>query len=231
LTLNAHDQPVGSHLKDWSPPGHPEHVVLSGRWVKVEPLSWEEHGRALFDELESAPSSTWTYMTFGPFADLREFETSIAELSDYPRVIPYAFTVDGRPMGFAVYLRVKPAVGVIEVGSIVLSPRMQRTREATEALYLMIRNVFDIGYRRCEWKCDDLNAASRSAAERLGFTYEGTFRQATHYKGRNRDTAWYSITDAEWPGLDVAFRRWLEPSNFDEGGHQLMRLRDMRNGG
>lgn len=229
MTINDHGQPVGPGLDDWSPPDYPEHRALLGRWVTVEPLALEAHGHELFGELEPAPHSIWTYMTFGPFADVREFESSLAELNAYPDVIPYSFTVDGRPMGFAVYLRVKPTIGVIEVGSIVLSPRMQRTREATEALYLMIRNVFDIGYRRCEWKCDDLNAPSRSAAERLGFTYEGTFRQATHYKDRNRDTAWYSITDREWPGLDTAFQRWLDPSNFNQGGHQLKSLSKMRN--
>jgi len=110
----------------------------------------------------------------------------------------------------------------------VLSPRLQRTTEATEALYLMIRNAFDIGYRRVEWKCDDLNAPSRVAAERLGFTYEGTFRQATHYKGRNRDTAWYAIIDRDWPVLDEAVRKWLEPGNFDATGAQKSTLREIR---
>ncbi|MGB8361665.1 MAG: GNAT family protein [Acidimicrobiia bacterium] len=194
----------------------------------MTPLSWADHGTELFHQLEPAPESIWTYMTFGPFKDLSQFEEAVHALDDYPNVIPYAFVVDGRPLGFACYLRIKPEQGVIEVGSIVLSPRLQRTTEATEALYLMIRNAFDIGYRRVEWKCDDLNVLSRVAAERLGFTYEGTFRQATHYKGRNRDTAWYAIIDRDWPLLDEAFRKWFEPGNFDAAGAQKSTLREIR---
>jgi RimJ/RimL family protein N-acetyltransferase len=167
-------------------------------------------------------------MSFGPFGDANELETAIRGLDDYPKMIPYAMVVDGQALGFACYLRIKPRDGVIEVGSIVLSPNLQKTTEATEALYLMIRHTFDIGYRRCEWKCDDLNAPSRAAADRLGFTYEGTFRQATHYKGRNRDTAWYAIIDQDWPTIDMAFRKWLDPDNFDGSGTQRKTLRQMR---
>jgi RimJ/RimL family protein N-acetyltransferase len=135
--------------------------------------------------------------------------------------------VEGRPLGFASYLRIRPRDGVIEIGSIAFSPMLQRTTAATEALYLLMRNAFDLGYRRCEWKCDDLNGPSRSAADRLGFTYEGTFRQATHYKGRNRDTAWYAILDNEWPALDGSFRRWLERENFDAEGIQKRPLNEI----
>lgn len=228
MSVNDHGQPVGPDLDGWSPPAHPEQLALAGRWVSVEPLSIARHGPALFEELGTAPESLWTYMTFGPFATAGDFDATLADLSDYPRTIPFVFTVEGRPLGFAVYMRIEPSLGVIEIGSIVLSPHMQRTRAATEALYLMIGNVFDLGYRRCEWKCDDLNARSRSAAERLGFKYEGTFRKAIHYKGRSRDTAWYSIIDAEWPSLDVTFQRWLEPSNFDREGRQVKSLGEMR---
>lgn len=228
MRTNQHGQPVGPNLAGWTPPEHPERKTIEGERVNVVPLSWGEHGTALFEELQTAPETIWTYMTFGPFHDIAEFESAILGLDDYPNVIPYAFVVDGRPLGFACYLRIKPTDGVIELGSIVLSPRLQRTTEATEALYLMIRNTFDVGYRRCEWKCDDLNAPSRTAAERLGFTYEGTFRQATHYKERNRDTAWYAIIDREWPALDAAFRRWLEKGNFNETGAQVKTLREMR---
>jgi RimJ/RimL family protein N-acetyltransferase len=136
--------------------------------------------------------------------------------------------VDHHAVGFAAYLRIQPRDGVIEIGSIVFSPRLQRTTAATEAIYLMLRNVFALGYRRCEWKCDDLNAPSRAAADRLGFTYEGTFRQATHYKGRNRDTAWYAIVNREWPALDGVFQRWLAPDNFDDDGVQRQSLGKMR---
>lgn len=228
MTTNAFGQVVGEHLQEWSPPDYPVRVAVQGARVELVPLSWAEHGTALFEELEVAPDSIWTYMTFGPFRDLGEFEAALRQLDDYPQVIPYALVVDGRPLGFACYLRIKPEQGVIEVGSIVLSPRLQRTTEATEALYLMIRHAFDIGYRRVEWKCDDLNTPSRTAAERLGFAYEGTFRQATHYKGRNRDTAWYAMIDRDWPRLDQAFRQWLEPDNFDAAGAQKRALSEIR---
>jgi RimJ/RimL family protein N-acetyltransferase len=228
MPTNAHDQPIGPDLDGWSPPDYPEHKTVEGPRVTMSPLIWPEHGPELFDELQTAPDSIWTYMSFGPFRDIDEFETAICGLDDYPHVIPYVIVVDGHALGFACYLRIKPRDGVIEMGSIVLSPRLQRTTEATEALYLMIRNTFDIGYRRCEWKCDDLNAPSRAAAERLGFTYEGTFRQATHYKSRNRDTAWYAIVDEDWPGIDAAFRDWLDPENFDGSGTQRRSLRQIR---
>jgi RimJ/RimL family protein N-acetyltransferase len=142
--------------------------------------------------------------------------------------LPYAILVDGKPVGFLSYLRIDPRGGVIEIGSIVFAPEMQRTAAATETIFLLIKNAFDLGYRRCEWKCDDLNAPSRRAAERFGFIYEGTFRKATHYKGRNRDTAWYAITDDEWPQVERAFARWLAPDNFDTGGRQLRSLSDLR---
>jgi len=131
-------------------------------------------------------------------------------------------------VGMGSYLRIEPAHGVIEVGHLAFSPLMQRTPIATEAMYLMMREAFELGYRRYEWKCDALNAASRRAAERLGFTFEGIFRQAIVYKGRNRDTAWYSIVDREWPALDAAFRAWLDPANFDAAGRQRRSLAELR---
>ena len=128
-------------------------------------------------------------------------------------------------MGVASLMRIDPAAGVIEVGGINYSPALQRTPAATEAMYLMMRRVFDeLGYRRYEWKCDSLNAASRAAAQRLGFTYEGMFRQATVYKARNRDTCWFSILDSEWPALKSGFEQWLAPDNFDTDGRQRKRL-------
>lgn len=228
MATNTHGQPVGTDLTGWSPPGVPEPRVIEGTRVTVTPLSSAGHGAALFHELGPAPASIWTYMTYGPFTGISQFEETLRAKEDNPDIIPYALVVDGQPLGFACYLRINPEQGVIEVGSIVLSPRLQRTTAATEALYLMIRNAFEIGYRRVEWKCDDLNAPSRSAADRLGFTYEGTFRQAVHYKGRNRDTAWYAIIDRDWPVLDEAFRRWLEPGNFDATGTQKSTLREIR---
>ena len=175
-----------------------------------------------------APRSTWTYMAFGPFDGYRDFVTALESIVTPSDWVPYTALVDDEPLGFAAYLRIEPKTGCIEIGSITWSPAMQRTTASTEALYLMIDHVFRLGYRRCEWKCDDLNMPSRAAALRLGFTYEGTFRQATHYKGRNRDTAWYSIVDREWPHLDPMFRRWLAAENFTDDGHQIKTLTETR---
>lgn len=201
---------------------------MNGRTVTVTPLDIDRDTGPLYDVLGDAPDSIWTYMSFGPFVESTDLGTTLRVMIDDPTWQPYTFTVDDRALGFASYLRIQPPDGVIEIGAITLSPEMQRTTPATEALYLMIRNCFEQGYRRCEWKCDDLNAPSRSAADRLGFTYEGTFVQATHYKGRNRDTAWYAITDREWPTLDDAFQRWLAPENFDHAGAQKVTLIEMR---
>jgi RimJ/RimL family protein N-acetyltransferase len=203
---------------------------MSGRLVQVTPLEPEIHLTPLFETLAGTPETLWTYMTFGPFTDVSQLAEVLQTMANAPDWSPYVFAVDGRLLGFASYLRIQPGDGVIEIGAIVLSPALQRTTAATEALFLMIDNVFELGYRRCEWKCDALNVPSREAALRLGFSYEGTFRQATHYKGRNRDTAWYSIIDLEWPGLATTFREWLSPANFDETGRQRRSLRQMRKG-
>jgi RimJ/RimL family protein N-acetyltransferase len=171
----------------------------------------------------------WTYLAYGPFASLtsyREWMQSVCKAND-----PLFFAVidlkSRQPVGVASYLRIDPAVGSIEVGHLAYSPLLQRTPAATESMFLMMRQAFQLGYRRYEWKCDALNAPSRSAAERLGFTFEGIFRQATIYKQRNRDTAWYSIIDTEWPRLETAFQWWLDPANFDAQGKQQIRLSDL----
>ena len=172
----------------------------------------------------------WTYMAVGPFnADRAGFDAWLAscETSTDPLFYTVISTETGKAMGYTSYLRIEPKVGVIEVGNITLSPALQRTVMATETMYLMMKRVFDeLGYRRYEWKCDSLNAQSRSAAARLGFTYEGIFRQATLYKGRNRDTAWFSILDSEWPALKTRFEGWLSATNFDADGRQRVALRD-----
>ncbi len=167
-------------------------------------------------------------MSFGPFGDADEFAATISMIASSPGLAPLVVSIDDRPVGFACFMRIEPGLGVAEIGSISFSPSLQRTTAATEALHLMITHLFDLGYRRCEWKCDDLNAPSRAAATRLGFTYEGTFRQAMHYKGRNRDTAWFSILDVEWPVLRAANEAWLEPTNFDDDGQQRRALSDIR---
>src|SRR5205823_10297923 len=148
-------------------------------------------------------------------------------MSDDPLFFAIRPKSDNKPAGVASYLRIAPASGSIEVGHILYSPSLQRTPAATEAMFLMMQRAFELGYRRYEWKCDALNAKSRAAAQRLGLSFEGIFRQATVYKGRNRDTAWFAAIDQEWPELQVAFRRWLDPGNFDETGQQRVRLSDL----
>jgi RimJ/RimL family protein N-acetyltransferase len=225
---NEFGQPVGLPLGGWAPPDFPPAHALRGRTVELVPLDPGSQAAELFDAFTEAPDSLWTYMAFGPFDGVEDLETTLESLVANDDWLPYAIVVDGLALGFASYLRIQPRDGVIEIGSITFSPAIQRTTAATEAIYLMIRNAFDLGYRRCEWKCDDLNEPSRLAADRLGFTYEGTFRQATHYKGRNRDTAWYAITDREWPAHDEAFQQWLAPGNFDGDGRQRKTLREIR---
>lgn len=228
MPQNEYGQPIGAALDAWKTPSFPEAVALPGRTVTLEPLSWNRHGEGLWTALGDAPNSLWTYMSFGPFADRNEFRVTIDGLTALPDWVPFALVVDGAPLGFSSYLRIQPADGVLEIGSIVFSPHMQRTTPATESLYLMIAHTFELGYRRCEWKCDSLNGPSRQAADRLGFTYEGTFRQATHYKGRNRDTSWYAIIDQDWPQLDLSFALWLSADNFDAEGNQIRSLKELR---
>lgn len=228
VTINDFGQPIGPDLADWEPPPPPPGKALPGRTVTLEPLEWVRHGGRLFEVLSTAGDDLWTYMTFGPFADISELEHLIADMGNRPDWVPYALVVDGDPAGFASYLRIQPQEGVIEIGSIVFSPRLQRTTAATESIYLMMLHVFELGYRRCEWKCDALNEPSRSAALRLGFSYDGTFRNATHYKGRNRDTAWYSMVADDWPRAARGFHRWLSPENFDQSGGQIRTLMEMR---
>ena len=165
-------------------------------------------------------------MPRGPFEDVASFAASLDQLRQTPALVPLAILLpDGTPVGVATYLRIDHANGTAEVGHISYSSALQRTTAATEAMYLMAAHAFDVvGVRRYEWKCDSLNEPSRRAAARLGFTYEGTFRQALVYKGRNRDTAWFAITDDEWPRLRAAFESWLDPANFDEHGQQRHRL-------
>jgi RimJ/RimL family protein N-acetyltransferase len=218
--VNEIGQPIGEDLAGWTPPPAPPPEPLVGDRVTLEPLSADDHADGLATAFVDAPASLWTYLPFDPLRTGDGFTRFIETITGFDDWLPYAVVIDGRPIGFLAYLRIDPGGGVIEIGSIGFSPDLQRTTEATEALYLVMRHAFDLGYRRLEWKCDALNGPSRRAADRLGFRYEGTFRQATHYKRRNRDTAWFSILDSEWPAIDTAFRNWLTPSNFDADGTQ-----------
>ena len=219
---------IGPELGAWQAPPHPPRVELSGAWVDLAPLA-VDHAPALWRAVEARPE-LWTYMGGGPFASEAEFAEWIATVA--PGADPQFWAI--RPKGedwagMASYLRITPKDGVIEVGNILFSPVLQGTPAATEAMVLMMRFAFDLGYRRYEWKCNALNLPSRRAAQRLGFSYEGTFRQHMVIKGRNRDTAWFSITDVEWPVLEAAYRRWLDPANFVEG-RQVVALSDLTRG-
>jgi RimJ/RimL family protein N-acetyltransferase len=205
---------------------------MEGLLCRVEPLDPERHAADLF-AANSADTDgrNWTYLPSGPFATFELYRASLLAALRRERALAHAIVErdDGRAVGVASYLAIDPENGTIEVGAINYSPRLQKTPAATEVMYLMMRRVFDeLGYRRYEWKCDSFNAPSRAAAQRLGFRYEGLFRQAVVYKGRNRDTAWYSVIDSEWPSLRVAFERWLDPLNFTADGRQRAPLASFR---
>jgi RimJ/RimL family protein N-acetyltransferase len=229
-SVNDLGQPIGFSLPDWNPPLVPPHEPIEGRFCRLEPLSPDLHAAALFTaNAAEKDGRSWTYLPYGPFctvADYRDWMTTSC-LGDDPLFFAIVDTTDGQPAGVASYLRIAPSSGSIEVGHIHYTPRLQHTRAATEAMYLLMKRVFELGYRRYEWKCDALNAASRAAAQRLGFSFEGLFRQATVYKDRNRDTAWYAIIDTEWPLLREAFQTWLDSSNFDAMRQQRTRLSDL----
>jgi RimJ/RimL family protein N-acetyltransferase len=211
----------------WKALQPPARAPIEGRFCRLEPLDANVHAEALHAaNILNTDGSMWTYMAYGPFATLADYRTwaeGSARGND-PLFLAIVDSATGKPAGVASYLRIDPANGCIEVGHLAYSPLLQRKPAASEAMYLMMEQAFKLGYRRYEWKCNALNAPSRAAAQRLGFSYEGIFRQATVVKGRNRDTAWYSIIDAEWPALRGAFENWLAPANFDASGKQRMRL-------
>ena len=201
-------------------------TVLAGRTVSIAALDPGAHADALWEGTHESPE-LWRYMFDGPFPDRAAFRESLVKKASTSDPLFFAILDNARrAVGYAAYLRIAPADRVIEVGGIVFSPQLQRTTGATEAMYLMARHIFEeLGYRRYEWKCDAQNAPSRSAALRLGFTFEGIFRQHMIIKGKNRDTAWYSMLDVEWPSRRADFERWLDPANFDAAGRQRTPLR------
>jgi RimJ/RimL family protein N-acetyltransferase len=203
---------------------------MEGQFCRLEPLDPDRHAADLFAaDAADADGRTWTYLAYGPFRTLADYRTWMGATCLGPDPLFFAMLdhAEGKAAGVASYLRITPAAGSIEVGHIHYSPRLQRTPAATEAMYLMMQRAFELGYRRYEWKCNALNAASRAAAQRLGLSFEGVFRQAAVSKGRNRDTAWYAAIDAEWPALRQAFLAWLAPDNFDPAGRQRTRLSDL----
>ena len=220
------DFKVGASLPHWSAPAHPDSVDLNGQYCRLVPLDPSTHSESLFKAFaDDTTDFDWVYLPYGPFntnEQLRAWLETVASEKD-----PLFFTIlntHNQPIGIASYLRINPVSGSIEVGHIHFSPALQRTPTATEAMYLMMRYAFELGYRRYEWKCDALNNRSRRAALRLGLSFEGIFRQATVYKSRNRDTAWFAAIDSEWPALKVAFETWLKNDNFDQDGKQRLSL-------
>ncbi|MFZ5964053.1 GNAT family N-acetyltransferase [Thalassococcus sp. BH17M4-6] len=225
---NAAGQRLGPRVAIRLPRPRPTTADLAGRYVSLTPTQPDDAG-PLFDAFAADTSGAgWTYLPQEPFATQDAFAHWLAPVCDGDDPVFYTIRdANGVPQGLASYLRITPDMGVIEVGNIHFAPALQATTGATEAMYLMMQHVFDdLGYRRYEWKCNALNAPSRRAAIRLGFTYEGTFRQAAVVKGRNRDTAWYAMLDSEWPAQKARFERWLSPHNFDAGGAQIAALAD-----
>ncbi len=221
-------RPVGFAVPDWTAPPRPTGEVLDGQYVRLEPLNAEAHAALLYRAYQGY-DWLWDYFWCGPFHSAAQFHRWVREMEEDSGMEFYAiFSKAERTFtGVAAYLRINPSAGSIEVGSINFAPVMQGTSAATEAMFLMMQWAFDNGYRRYEWKCDALNGTSRRAAQRLGLSYEGIFRQALVYKGRNRDTAWFAAIDREWPALKAAFEAWLSPNNFDEAGQQRERLSDL----
>lgn len=221
---NALGQLVDHLVDRWAPPPRPTRMTLRGRYCHLEPLT-SEHALALHAaHQKDIQGRNWTYLPDGPFAKASDYEAWVWSAAASNDPMHYTIVTDEGPVGTASYLRIAPTAGSIEVGYITFSPLLQRTRAATEAMYLMMEWAFDTGYRRYEWKCNALNAPSRRAAQRLGFSYEGVFRQAQITKGGNRDTAWYGAIDTEWPAIRAAMQTWLAPSNFDAKGRQIQSL-------
>jgi RimJ/RimL family protein N-acetyltransferase len=231
MTHASDELPVGSPV-DFSGATAPVAAVLAGRYVELRPHDPDTDAAPLYEatHLPAGDPSIWTYMAYGPYPRVEAFRDALARQRDSSD--PMFFTIvrasDRLPVGVASYLRIAPDSGVIEIGNIWFAPSLKRTTAATEAIYLLAEHAFDaLGYRRLEWKCDSLNAASRRAAQRFGFTFEGVFRNHMVIKGRNRDTAWYAITDGEWPAIQAGMRAWLSLENFDADGHQLHSLQEL----
>lgn len=220
--------PLGQPVPGWTPPPAPTGEPLEGAFVRLEHMDADAHAADLH-RAYTGHDGLWDYMPYGPFSSAAAYHRWAKETASGPDPLFYVLRdkVTGHCGGVASYLRITPAAGSIEVGHICLAPEMARGRAWTEAMFLMMDWAFRHGYRRYEWKCNALNMASRRAAQRLGFSYEGIFRQAAVVKGRNRDTAWFAVIDAEWPALREAYAAWLSPRNFDAAGRQRERLSDL----
>ena len=226
---NAFDQPIGAALPGWQPRERPAREAMRGRTCDLQPLDAQAHAEALYRAFaEAAAARDWTYLPDEPPRDPAAYRAEVQARSASADPLHFAVVVAGEPLGTLALMRIDATNGAIEIGHVNFAPRLQRTPAATEAVALLMRRAFDGGYRRLEWKCDSLNAPSRRAADRLGFTFEGVFRQAVVVKGRNRDTAWYGLVDRDWPRVREALDRWLDPANFDGDGRQRRALADLR---
>ncbi|MDA8260563.1 MAG: GNAT family protein [Betaproteobacteria bacterium] len=224
---NSTSQPLGFPVPNWKPAARPVHKLLTGRFCDIEPLNAAQHAADLYAaNALDAEGRNWSYLPYGPFESFSSYRDWVDKFSVTSDPLFFAIVshATGKAVGVASFLRIDPANGSIEVGHLNFSPLMQRTPVATDAMHLMMKEVFALGYRRYEWKCNALNLPSRLAAQRLGFSFEGVFRQAAVTKGRNRDTAWYAAIDKEWPALNEAFLTWLSPENFDAAGAQRVAL-------
>lgn len=229
---NEFDQPIGDAMPGWAPRPQPGPVTLTGQHCRLEPLNAARHADDLYSAYhQAADGRDWTYLFVGPFTDAQQYRqyAEAAEKSSDPRHYAIIDLATETAVGTLSLMRIDPTHGAIEVGNVTFSPLLKQSVLSTEAQYLLMAYVFDtLGYRRYEWKCDNLNAPSRKAAARLGFSFEGIFRQALVYKGRTRDTAWYSIIDREWPAIKAGLQRWLAASNFDAQGQQRQALAALR---
>ncbi|MDO9183939.1 MAG: GNAT family protein [Bacteriovorax sp.] len=227
LCVNKLNQPIGHALPNWESAQFPNTQLLIGEYCRLERLDPKLHSDDLFKANSfDQEGRNWTYLPYGPFDSYQDYSQWLEKISNIND--PYFFAIidlnSMKAIGLLALMRISPEVGTIEVGHINYSPLLQKNIAATEAMYLIMKYCFAIGYRRYEWKCDHLNEASRLAAIRLGFQFEGTFRQATIYKGRTRDTDWFSILDSEWPKRQSAFEAWLSPKNFDQNKIQIKSL-------
>lgn len=232
LSNSIGTDPMSEDLKNWQPRPRPERKTMEGRLVRLEPLSAAKHGDDLFAASSVADAiERFRWLPDYPPKTRAEFQPWLekAETSPDPLFFAVIDKASGKVVGRQTLMRIEPTHGVIEIGNVYWGPQMARTPMATEAQFLFTRYAFDeLGYRRYEWKCDNDNRPSKRAAERFGFTFEGIFRQDRVIKGKNRDTAWFSIIDKEWPALKKAYEGWLDPSNFDGEGVQEKRLEDFR---
>lgn len=226
---HAIDQKLGTIVKGWVPRQEPPLTDMIGQYCILEPLNIDLHASALFTAFlhNNESGETWQYLPFGPFATLDEFKQGLNKISSDKITFTIVDLQTNTPEGIASYMDIDKTHGSIEVGAIHYSKQLQKTRVATEAMYLMMHRVFEeLAYRRYQWRCNALNQGSRLASQRLGFKFEGIFRQHFVFKGRNRDTAWFSIIDNEWPELKQKFEKWLSSDNFDQQGKQILKLQD-----